>query len=202
MGWICEYERFDGSFPEWMEQNEDWFLPKNHAYVGKPHFAAASCGTGGNTVCYRAVRNLETGETWALIILLRKEDGAVCYKDMDETMGPAESECPNRILDLLTPTEHEYAQEWRARCRRHNARIAAARSLKDGVKIRFAEPVRFSCGSADTFTVRKVGGKVRFSAWFESAGATLLCRITNWRRMDWEIVGAPAVTAAVQPALF
>lgn len=38
------------------------------------------------------------------------------YKDMDETVGPYESKCPKTILDLLTPTEYEYAKEWRARC--------------------------------------------------------------------------------------
>lgn len=38
------------------------------------------------------------------------------YKDMDESMGPCESECPERILQLLTPTSHEYALAWRQRC--------------------------------------------------------------------------------------
>ena len=31
------------------------------------------------------------------------------YKDMEETMGPCESECPPGILDLLTPTENKEA---------------------------------------------------------------------------------------------
>ena len=38
------------------------------------------------------------------------------YKDIDETMGPAESNCPKGILDLLSPTESEYAIAWRKRC--------------------------------------------------------------------------------------
>jgi len=49
------------------------------------------------------------------------------YKDMDESMGPCESECPERILRLLTPTSHEYALAWRKRCREI---IAERKSLK------------------------------------------------------------------------
>ena len=39
------------------------------------------------------------------------------YKDMDETCGPCERECPVSILNLLTPTENVYANEWREACR-------------------------------------------------------------------------------------
>lgn len=38
------------------------------------------------------------------------------YKDMSETMGPYQRECPKSILDLLTPTENTYANEWRKDC--------------------------------------------------------------------------------------
>lgn len=38
------------------------------------------------------------------------------YKDMDETCGPYESDCPKGILDLLSPTENEFALQWRTRC--------------------------------------------------------------------------------------
>lgn len=38
------------------------------------------------------------------------------YKDMDESMGPHHNDCPKGILDLLTPTESEWANEWRKAC--------------------------------------------------------------------------------------
>lgn len=38
------------------------------------------------------------------------------YKGMDESMGPYRYDCPKGILDLLTPTENEYANEWRKAC--------------------------------------------------------------------------------------
>jgi hypothetical protein len=55
------------------------------------------------------------------------------YKDMDESMGPCESECPERILKTLTPTIHEYAQAWRQRCWDNLAKKKSFRLKKDAV---------------------------------------------------------------------
>lgn len=38
------------------------------------------------------------------------------YKDMDETCGPYNYDCPKGILDLLTPTDNEFAKNWREKC--------------------------------------------------------------------------------------
>lgn len=40
------------------------------------------------------------------------------YKDMHETMGPFQYDCPQKILDLLTPTDNEFANKWREECRK------------------------------------------------------------------------------------
>ena len=42
------------------------------------------------------------------------------YKDMDETYCPCKHECPKSILDLLSPIDNEYANEWRKACYKHN----------------------------------------------------------------------------------
>lgn len=39
-------------------------------------------------------------------------------KAVSETMGPAEDRCPASILKLLSPTDSEWANEWRERCRK------------------------------------------------------------------------------------
>lgn len=74
---------------------------------------------------YAAIKrtNLENGlyEVFATITLIRmhkskNDDYNFLYKDMDETVGSYEAECPERILKLLTPTQFEYAIEWRKRC--------------------------------------------------------------------------------------
>lgn len=38
------------------------------------------------------------------------------YKPMDETMGPCYYDCPESILKLLSPTDNEYAINWRKKC--------------------------------------------------------------------------------------
>lgn len=38
------------------------------------------------------------------------------YKAMSETCGPCYYDCPKSILDLLTPTDSEWANKWRQKC--------------------------------------------------------------------------------------
>lgn len=75
---------------------------------------------------YAAVETttIATGEkhVWAAVVLIsyrRSSDwGNFGYKDMEEGMGPVESECPLRILRLLDePAPNEWAAQWRERCR-------------------------------------------------------------------------------------
>lgn len=95
---------------------------------------------------YAAVEqvNKETGErqVWAAVIKVTQTRGefGFCYKDMDETMGPYYYDCPAKILDLLTPTESEYANEWRARCRR-NLEAAAERKklVRPGTVLKYGD---------------------------------------------------------------
>lgn len=74
-------------------------------------------------VFYAAVEQVhkETAErrVWAAVIKVThtRGDYGFCYKDMDESEGPYYHDCPAKILDLLTPTDSEYANEWRAKCR-------------------------------------------------------------------------------------
>lgn len=68
----------------------------------------------------------------------RKSDGQDWwgYKDMSEDMGPYIYDCPEKLLDLLTPTDNKNAIEWRAAVRKYHAdrkaKLAMAKSLKRG----------------------------------------------------------------------
>lgn len=62
------------------------------------------------------------------------------YKDMSESMGPCEDNCPSSILDLLSPTDDEWALEWRKRCRANIEARKDPNALKNlpvGTVIRF-----------------------------------------------------------------
>ena len=58
-------------------------------------------------------------ETFAVIFLTStnmKDYYNFSYKDMDETVGPYSYDCPKSILDVLSPTDSEYAKKWRKKC--------------------------------------------------------------------------------------
>ena len=63
------------------------------------------------------------------------------YKAISEDMGPAELDCPVGILNLLTPTEYEYANEWRENCRKYHKEkktsVAYLKNTKVGDRVIF-----------------------------------------------------------------
>jgi len=69
----------------------------------------------------------KTGELrkWICIYLLQRDQGyGWGYKDIDESMGPVQKECPVSYLDEADEATHQFAKEWRAEVRA----IAAARA--------------------------------------------------------------------------
>lgn len=75
------------------------------------------------------------------------------YKDMDESMLPYYFDCPDDILDLLSPTEVPNEVEWRSECRKRNSASASIKLTKDAVVL-FDHEIKFSNGdSARQFIV-------------------------------------------------
>ncbi|KAK0349864.1 hypothetical protein LTR94_031350, partial [Friedmanniomyces endolithicus] len=78
----------------------------------------------GLTTYYAAAqvtRDGTGGEVFAIVCLVRwnarsKDGEHFGYKDMEESMGPCEDDCPERILRLLTSSDSESALQWRRRC--------------------------------------------------------------------------------------
>jgi hypothetical protein len=145
--------------------------------------------TDGRSAFYAAVENIATGEVWALVVMTQwtRDHLNFTYKDMDDSCGPTIAAAPAKILDRLSPTDHKYAVEWRARCRqRLERRAAAAAALVDGATVQLAKPLKFSDGSTrDTFTYRRRG---HLSGLYD--GHTRY-RIPGWRDMDL-VITAPA----------
>lgn len=151
---------------------------------------ASSCVQ--NRVYYAAVEQAldgVPGPAFAVICLVRwntrASDGHVFgYKDMDETMGPCETECPERILQLLGPSDNEHALDWRRRCLARLRRRARRPSLEDGMRIRLAEPMKFTDGhEGDEFVIEKIGRRLAFRS---PAGRRY--RISNFAERRWSVV--------------
>lgn len=149
-------------------------------------------------VYYAAVEFLRPGvprEVAAIVCLVRynprDRDGYVFgYKDMDEGMGPCEAECPEAILDLLTPTDRPHALAWRARCR-ENAAARRARAAKPaprpGQTIVLDRPLAFRDGrSLDRFEVVP-NPRGRRTMLFRDPQEGGFYRIPNVRRLDYRL---------------
>lgn len=74
-------------------------------------------------VAYAACKHPANDRIEGFVVLYEYEDADYVFtKVIHETCGPCESKCPNRILNLLSPTDSEWANEWRMRCREYNAK--------------------------------------------------------------------------------
>jgi hypothetical protein len=72
------------------------------------------------------------------------------WKDVSEESGPYMTSCPERILNLLTPTDSEYANKWRAACREKIA--CRGFKMKEGLVLRRK-------GSDDVYVLKHKYGK-------------------------------------------
>lgn len=145
------------------------------------------------------VRDDRPREVFALVCLVRynprdREGYVFGYKDMDEGMGPNESDCPEAILDLLTPTDRPYAVAWRARCR---ANAAARRALsakpkpRPGQTVVFDVPLHFADGqNLDRFEV-VANPRSHRTVLFRDPRCGGLYRIPGVKRRDYRLIDPP-----------
>ena len=113
------------------------------------------------------------------------------YKDMDETMGPYEADCPESVLALLGSTSSESAIDWRRRCLNNLA--LRKRQIADGMVIRLASPMTFTNGYVgDEFTMEMRGRKLVFVS---PAGDRYT--ISRFRERDWTILPQTKVHAPI-----
>jgi len=78
------------------------------------------------TVHYAAIRNVDTNSVTAAITLTsadKKRGWNFGYKGMSEDCGPCEAKCPKSILNLLTPTDDDFANAWRDRCWAYHVQV-------------------------------------------------------------------------------
>jgi hypothetical protein len=116
MGWTYTHKNSYISSKEYIEKNCLTWTSDTHDY------RVLDGGVKNFRTYYGAVEKVakDTGErtVFAVIFMLNfvKDHYNFGYKDMDETCGPYQADCPERILKLLTPTTSQYAQKWRDDC--------------------------------------------------------------------------------------
>lgn len=161
--------------------NDEWFKAQ---VIGDGRTIVASSTI--KNVYYAAVREDATGEVWALVCLTQRAPRShynYGWKSMTDTMGPGVDDAPAKVLDALTETDNEYANEWRARCRANLALKARTAKLAIGTTIRFAKPFTFSDGvERQEFTIIE-RRKLR-------ARDGVRVNIPGWQQADFEVVSA------------
>ncbi len=154
-----------------------------------------------NQVYYAAAQPYGQADTaiFAIVCLVRwnprdKENMIFGYKDLTENAGPNEAECPERILALLDPTDHEYAIDWRRRCIANLQR--RRRSLTEGDRIRLAEELTFTDGhKGRDFIVTKSKRQVRL----RNPETGQLYRLSRLMDRAWDKIVEPKVHATFFP---
>lgn len=113
MGWSSVLTSRD--FPEFLEDRG--MLAEGYEWIGAPAIRQQR----DHKTYYRACRCNATGEVFAAVISYYRDEGALYWRFDDETVGPRDTDCPDSILDLLTATKSQWANDWRAACRANNA---------------------------------------------------------------------------------
>ena len=182
MGWTGMHREKGLSDREFFEREFPVMLTQRGRIV--------ACASKGG-VFYAAVRNHDDadympGKTWALVVLKQWSRGEwnFAYKEMSEAMGPAEDECPPHILDLLSPTHSQWANEWRQRCRAVAEKQARSK-LTAGDVIVMARALTFTNGqSVHRFRYEQSGG--RFTALDDDDRPLFMCKLgRSWWRREW-----------------
>lgn len=134
----------------------------------------------------------EPGKVWALVAMTNwapKDHYNFGFKDMSEDMGPYQSRAPLSVLNALTPTDHNYALEWRDRVTHHHEQRKALRGLQAGDQVVLATALRFTNGDErDTFTVRRQavrGGRTKVVL---TDGGYTPFRVPNWQDMTLAVI--------------
>jgi hypothetical protein len=171
--------------------NDEWF--RNEVFADHTTIVASSTI---KSCYYAAVRDNTTGVVWAAVIPFTRSPRGhynFCWKTMDETVGPGYHDAPAKVLDALTETDNEWANEWRAACRKNLER--KQKTLAPGTVVRLGHSLTFWVGGtkvkATEFTYApQPRRRDVFSVFAEALDARILVRLPDWKNYSYEEVGS------------
>ena len=141
----------------------------------KKYEVVRSCMVGATYYAAVKATVLSTGEveTFAAVALTHTNNRDYFnfgVKTMEESMGPCEDHCPASILSLLSPTDSEYANSWRERCRKNIEAKKDPHALKN---LPVGAVIRFTLRTGESIELLKHAAAYQFKRpfWFcQSSG--------------------------------
>ena len=184
MGWLFQNQKLRHETPA-------DYITRTFTYDGEIRRSTVLATATVGNVIYAAIRNeeKETGRAYvfAAVVLFRNSarDG-FGYKDMCESMGPVECDCPDRIMRLLSPVEDipqpSFTAAWRARvaarkAERRGARESAA-AIVVGDIVRLPNEVTLRPGGVRARAFRLVGRRKRTRLFEPLDHPGVICRLS------------------------
>jgi hypothetical protein len=180
MGWSGLYKRSGETTKELLFRE-----------CNNPNYKVVDMAHKNFKTVYMAYQEVSTGIVRASVFLIsyHKKDHELMYKEISESSGPYEVNCPERILKLLTPTDNETANQWRQQCW-NNIRLVKEMKKKGigaGSVIKFKSEIGFTNGfKAQVFKLEKgYNGK---GIVFRNYNSSIGYRISNWKRREFELL--------------
>jgi hypothetical protein len=164
--------------------------------VGGDHLEIIDAAQAGS-VCYMAARiprgviGLIAQFHWVPNARHHLSEHNFGYKVEEEIMGSYKTDCPERILDALSPlaelydvdsAQFQHAKEWRESCWKAIFAKRAKPKVKSGDVVRFSRTLQFTAGlEGDTFIFVKRSTFI--------LGKHTQVQIPSWRQgRDYEVV--------------
>lgn len=144
--------------------------------------------------CYMAweSEDINTGDKQvsAVVCILDyqpKSDMNFGYKDITEDMGPNYYNCPERILKLLSPTDNQWAKDWRDKCYMNIANMKSKAPLRENMIIEFKNEFSWnkSIGDWKVFKTTKHNKSLYVQGYFGGKTRTSLLTIPNMKKYDY-----------------
>lgn len=177
MGWTSYHATHykNGRIDRKAEMDDRWTQTEHDGY---PELTVLKSHLSGS-VYYAAVQVKREGVvdkvfgTVALTHTNRKDHYNFSYKDVDETSGPFYYDCPKGILDLLTPTDSEWANEWRNKCREH---LQKKKDKKTKGTLPIGTMIKFKGYDGKEVILEKMAPAYQFSRpWWYNAETNTYC---------------------------
>lgn len=177
MGWTYFYKHPDNSLLRTLKDEFEMGAD------GELKYEILDCAVVHMRTAYLAVKRLSTGKVFAVVCLLSyrpKDMYNFGYKEMDESMNPYYYDCPDRIMNLLTPAEDDGSIKWRRTVQlTKETKVSNKRNqpkLKVGDTVTFSTPVNFTKGRGTEYKFKVISLKPKL---FQGINNTIVCRITK-----------------------